>query len=521
EKGAPGALEAGKALPPATRREVLETAGRWLLALRLYPAAAPLLAAAVEAGPKSPPLARLAALAGKAVRFEELKWPNQPTTPVKRLLLNLVLGAPPEASKDLFAARALEFAPGAAADALAQAERFRAALEGEAFPVETVTDLFLAGVVLSTEGDDGKGYPVGVRFEGVPATAWFVISEGGGYRVLASAESTPGLAGLGAEALARAARENPVEAKALLGWARRALAGQKAAGAPREVFASIWPGPNINPATEFRLAVSCLLAEGGGEKTVKHLQEQRGLALSDALAWDLDRVTVAANATAGRWKDNLLMVKRWEDRRVHAAALADIRVEALTQLQQWPELREASFKYADAAPDELRAIEYAAEGALHAGDFDAVDAVADRLVEPARPGARLLISRARAALYRRGPPDRRGIEWAEKALRLEAPSPDRQLTLAALYAETGRVADAREILAAALGAGAGLAPPIAWYVQGRLAESYGLPGSARRAYERVVAAPRAPADDPAALARRRLGELTPGPKSPGKPPKTR
>ena len=428
---------------------------------------------------------------------------------MKRLLLHLLLEGKPDALKAILSERALALMGKAGPAQTALVARLRAPIDGPSLTVETVADLYLAGAVLTPSGDDAVGYSVGVKFEGQPQLTWFVIAEKNDYRVLGSADAVPGLAGLAAEALARAARENAVEAKALLEWAKRAAAAQKKSNVPRQVFAALWPGSNRNPAKEFRLGAACLMAEVGSDDALKVLAEERASALSDGLAWDLDRVTAAANAAVGKWQENLALAERLEAARtLHVAEVTAIRVEAMTQLHLWSDLKAFTTRYLEASADELPVVEYAVDAALHAGDGAALEAAVDRMLESVKPSAAILADRARGALLKRGRVDPRALDWAQKANRMETPVPaERQFTLAALYAEAGKTAEAREAFWAALDATDDEASPYAWYLQGRLAETYGLVDAAKKAYQKVAAPAGAAADDPSEMAKRRLIEL--------------
>jgi len=114
------------------------------------------------------------------------------------------------------------------------------------------------------------------------------------------------------------------------------------------------------------------------------------------------------------------------------------------------------------------------------------------------------------ALFR-GEPGERAVELAQTAVRRsEGRSHDVLHTLAALYAETGRLSEAHELILRALDAARASAPePSDWYVFGRLAEQYGEREAAIAAYRKV--APPSPGEAPAAsthlLAQRRLAVL--------------
>src|SRR5207248_2317033 len=145
------------------------------------------------------------------------------------------------------------------------------------------------------EGDDGLGYRITEAFESHPPATWFVLSEKGQYKVLAAPEGAPGLSQVGGEAYARVTHGDPVEAKGLVDWARSSLGPPKTLSVCRASFASVWPGPNVNPPNEFRLAVGLLWAEDGSEEAVKLLAAQRDLALTDAQELMINRAIASGN----------------------------------------------------------------------------------------------------------------------------------------------------------------------------------------------------------------------------------
>jgi len=116
----------------------------------------------------------------------------------------------------------------------------------------------------------------------------------------------------------------------------------------------------------------------------------------------------------------------------------------------------------------------------------------------------------------RGQVDEQAIAHAQRSANLKGYETYPPLhTLAALYAEIGRTAEAYQIILQALGARSDEKPsPDDWYVFGRLAEHYGRPDMARVYYERVKQDP-GEADELSTwgLARRRLAVLGKAPKA--------
>jgi len=85
--------------------------------------------------------------------------------------------------------------------------------------------------------------------------------------------------------------------------------------------------------------------------------------------------------------------------------------------------------------------------------------------------------------------DQRALETVQEGILQSQANPDGALlhTAASLYAEAGKAVEAREVLLQSIAVN-GLDEPdsIAWYVLGRIAETYDEAGAAREMYGKVT-----------------------------------
>jgi tetratricopeptide (TPR) repeat protein len=156
-------------------------------------------------------------------------------------------------------------------------------------------------------------------------------------------------------------------------------------------------------------------------------------------------------------------------------------------------------------PDDPDALRELAGIAVSSGQYDEAERRFARLAAVGRAGPGDLNNRAWNAIFR-GAVDDEALEWGRVASdKLGASALH---TLATLYAERGRTAEAMQLLAKSIASTAADEPkPHDWYVVGRVAEQCGLTDVARASYARSAADPQPGLDSAAVLARRGLGRL--------------
>jgi tetratricopeptide (TPR) repeat protein len=136
-------------------------------------------------------------------------------------------------------------------------------------------------------------------------------------------------------------------------------------------------------------------------------------------------------------------------------------------------------------PRDVDAVRGLAEVAMSSGDFAASEKYYRQVIDELSPTDSDYNSVAWTALFT-AKNFEKAIEDARRATDNGTDNPPALHTLAALYAETGKTLEAREVLMKRLDV-AGREEPNSddWYVLGRIAESYGVRDAALAAYKRV------------------------------------
>ncbi len=194
----------------------------------------------------------------------------------------------------------------------------------------------------------------------------------------------------------------------------------------------------------------------------------------------------------------------------------ELRETALTLLARWEDLRRHAEERLALTPNDLAALLTLHRVADIQGNLEESRQWLQQAVESGKASSTVYNNLAWLTLVR-GEVDDQSIEHAQRAATLDQyKDPTSLHTLAALYAEQGKTAEAYQLILQALELKDDKKPESDdWYVFGRLAERYGMPDEARRFYARVE--PPQKGDTEAIstyrLARRRLDALKPAPGS--------
>ena len=218
-------------------------------------------------------------------------------------------------------------------------------------------------------------------------------------------------------------------------------------------------------------------AQRSRSKSSEHAESKQGAGRSDSKQ--------SANSD--------LAAQRPQPQRDSASALAfSYQVRALAGMARWADLDKAAQLRLKDLPDDDAALRAASQAAARRGNLEAATALLRRVADGGHAGAADLNQLAWLALVR-GRPDDQALEDAERAAALSGFRDAGVLhTLASLYAERGRSAEAYRVIVQSIDARPAAQPDAEprpdegdWYVFGHLAESYGLADEARRLYGRV------------------------------------
>jgi transglutaminase-like putative cysteine protease/Tfp pilus assembly protein PilF len=347
----------------------------------------------------------------------------------------------------------------------------------------------------SIQGSDTTGYKVTLWPSADYKQSIYIVKEDGQYKVLATSRFT---AGIGLEVLDRLAAGDQPGARVLLDWLRedQHLAGgdDLLAGVP---FPRFWTKGKESDATKMRLAAAAILV-------LTEATAQRGISILEAadgsVSGDGDKTNVA-----------LALVYGHDRLRAYDKGVAD----ASRLQEQYPE-SESAFRWHAFF---LRAAGQSGEADLLAqerlrripGDVDALrqmeyDAIAreefakahDIAQGIARDGKGTYSELNQVAWYSLfpGKPSDSDVDAALKAAQLSNNAWGILHTLGCLYAEVGKLKEAREVLVQAMDSGNFDEPDANfWYAFGRVAEQAGERDLALADYKRVTV-PKNPFDLP-------------------------
>jgi tetratricopeptide (TPR) repeat protein len=501
------------------RASALQSAAQSLALARRYPEAAALMERAGRQSDNAAAMLSMADLLRRARRHEEVPLAEgQPATPVRRLMTLASTGAPdPTRVAELFA-RGLR--PRAGDEALrltGVSATVRRQLLVPDMPRDVALDFALGALRENVTGDDAVGYRVGFSFpleKSARDLAVYVVHDAGEYRIagLGTARST-----LGDEALRRLDRGDLAGARRWLDWALdeagRAGSEAEAAGdpVPADPFPALWSKGGAGTASDARCAAAALIGPAGeAAKTLPLLLACRETVVEPARRNAVDLALALDYGQLGRRAE-----MEETARRLLAAAPASERaerlhVQSLAALDRWDEIHSLAERRLQRSADDLWALQLLAEEAEHAGDLTAAESRRRQIVQSGKATAADFNALA-WLLLERGQVDDEALDYGQRAVTLsDYEQPAYLHTLAALYAELGRPAEAYRIIVQSIAARPDEAPgPDDWYVFGRLAEHYGLPDVARKYYKKV-APPKSPGGEPMSthsLALRRLAAL--------------
>jgi tetratricopeptide (TPR) repeat protein len=509
EGGGEAAVKASQSIEPAKRRDAQAAAAGTLAVLRLYPAAAALLAEAAQGSPNAAQLRVQADMMRKTVRVEELKL--DPSDPKSAWLQSIT-----------------EFARTGAIDTL---EQFGSAEMREVFAEEGIrtggakaagrrisremrqqgeflADIGMAAIDMQQDGNETVGYrlrgraPVG-QAEGMTI---YVVKEKGAFRVAASHTSPPSLA---LRALRLAEQNDLAGARQWLDWARdHVSSGYEDDPLRSEPFAMLWTRGKEATLDEARLAAAILLPETkrSSEIALPILTAARATATPEVQT-RIDQALLSAYTTLSKWEEVLAAADRLAEKHPDSPRAFLEGITALSKLGRDAEAKARATARLQRLADDRAALTALATLALDRSEFAEAMAHYKRLLDGSKPSYDEYNQHAWTSLFAAGADLETAVQSARQATALRPDSYASLNTLATLYAEQGNSSEARDTLLKSLEYVEDQLHDADWYVVGRIAENYGIRDVALEAYRKVGKPAIRDTTSPWELAQKRLAGL--------------
>jgi transglutaminase-like putative cysteine protease/tetratricopeptide (TPR) repeat protein len=471
------------------------TNAAWMLVrLRKYPEAAQMFSLASRNQGNSGQLASFVNGLKNTKPFEQIKNdPSEPTSVVRSMLFATISqGASFEKITAFLSRNALK-----SIDPAAEKLKYRQVMfalkktaDQGGVTVVTLGDVAISNARFSVEGNDASGYSITMEALGAQVQHVYVVREDGQYKILhfsSSASEVPGE--IGWEVLARLEQNDLAGARKWLDRARERVhiseADDPLSGQP---FPHFWTKGQEGDANAIRTAALILLPS----KLLKgdyltSLVRIRDASRVEADVTRLNLVLAHAYAAQERWAELLPVAEVLMKSAPDSLKAFGFAVQAYTGLKRWDDWQKLVEARLQKNADEVEYTRSAAQLARYRGDF----AGAQKLIKP-------LMDRGKAtdsdlnwyawdALLLPDPISPDAIDAAERANDRTKNSNFGILhTLACLYAQSGKSAQARALLLKAMDAVPMEEPDSEiWFGFGKLAEQYGELQAAQAIYARV------------------------------------
>jgi transglutaminase-like putative cysteine protease/Tfp pilus assembly protein PilF len=525
EKGAEAAVHEVESTveEPSRRWHVLEVAANTLVRLRAYATAAALLERAGPMSPDAPKLLAQAAVLRKARRLDEIPLPaGEPSTVARRALISFAReGSDPEQLLGILSEHLIGGTTGHRGEFLDEMRKVQQQVrkkirETTSLPADLAMELSFAAMKENVSGDDQVGYRIDYStVVGGEVEEYFVVPEGGGYRIAAVSTTPPTL---GREALRRLAAGDLAGARQWLDWARE-VSKEPAGDLRLPPFSALWTRGAAADAEPTRCAAAALAIEESEDEALPILRACRTAATTAERQVALDAALAAAALKQKRWEELRDAAQRLGAARPQAEEPFDMETLALRRLGRTTAIADLANRRLASLPADRRAALVLAEVAVEQGDLDDAERRFRTLAGAPGAGVEELNSLAWLLLVR-GHADEQALELAQRAAQQPRGKTHAVLhTLGALLAERGRTSEAYQVMTQAINAADEPVPEEAdWYVFGRMAEQYGLPDVARGLYARVEKPAGSEAFSTYHLAQARLAALgAPAPPVPAAP----
>jgi predicted Zn-dependent protease len=483
------------------RRNYASGVAQALQSLRRYQQAAAFMEAAAQGTPNQAESRQFIEILKKIKRFEDLPADDSPRSVVATFVRGGIFG-------ELDRVRSILPPEYLAHEDILGVNNFAIKAPDE-MPAPVFADLIVAVMEVQQDGDDESGYRLRVRTlgsgSGTDAFVFYVRREDGRW-VIRGMSNALELVG---DTVLKLADEGKADAaRKWLNWAREEVKGGSGDdpldGSP---LAAVWAKSTATATLDQIRVAGAVLATSKvtGDKGEPILVAGREKAENDAAKAAMDRALVKIYGRKKEWAKALAITERLYATYPDSATAFLSYTVALQESGKLAEANALANQRLEKMPDDRDALVALSETAARGGDYAASQRYATKLVEELRPKREDFNHAAWVALFT-GERLERAVEHAQHASKeASAGSKAASLnTLAAVYAETGKNAAARDALLQGLdnrklnGAD--------WYVLGRIAENYGVNDYAIASYKKVEKdGSSAPAS---VLAQRRLEALT-------------
>ena len=473
-----GLAEANKlASDDNSYKETARTAGEMLMNIRQYRVAADFLQAGA-AGDNAAQTMGLANLLRGARRHEDLQFADKPQDFVKHIFM---LSMSPDLTEAQLMALGSRNAvitmkkddPEELKKALETGKRLNMQLARQDSSLDVTLDILLQAFDANVEGSDATGYRVKVQIPGENTSTFYVVKEGGQYKLVDTGDKPNAVA---LEILDRIKSGDLQGAKALLDWLREDQhleGGDDPLGGP--VFPRFWIKGQAADANKMKLAAASLMVgtkptAGDGlaileaaRRDATTEREKTNIALALSLGYGLQYNYTALYAISSE------LVKQVPESR-RAFLDAQWALAGMHRYDEAAALADERLKLLDNDPDALEAkmrIE------MDRGDYVAARVWTQKLIDLGKGSAELLNSRAWFALFT-PKVEQDDIATSIKATQMSKDNPHILHTLACLDAVAGQPKTAHELLLRSMDE-LNLEEPNDdyWYAFGLIAEQYG------------------------------------------------